>query len=71
MTPKVRERRPLMPAKKPAAQPPAMPFNASCFSRWFATMDSVAANVAPMAAAKRGRQKLSTTVTPTFLDKIS
>lgn len=41
---------PLIPAKKPAAQPPATPFSASCVSRWFATMDSVAANVAPMAA---------------------
>jgi hypothetical protein len=40
-----------MPAKKPAAQPPATPFSASCVSRWFATMDSVAANVVPMAAA--------------------
>lgn len=39
-----------IPAKKPAAQAPAAPFSASSVCRWLATMDSVKANVKPMAA---------------------
>lgn len=44
---------PRMPAKKPAAQPPAAPFRGSFVCREFATKVSVYANVAPMAAASK------------------
>ena len=43
---------PRIPAKKPAAHPPAAPFRASSTCRWFATTDSVNAKVAPMAATE-------------------
>ena len=43
---------PRRPARNPAAHPPTAPFTASSFCRWFATTDSVKANVAPMAAVR-------------------
>ena len=43
-------REPRIPAKNPAAHPPAAPFSASSFSLVLATTDSVRANVAPIAA---------------------
>jgi len=42
-------RKPRIPAKNPAAHPPAAPFSASSFSLVLATTDSVKANVAPIA----------------------
>lgn len=42
-------REPRIPAKNPAAHPPAAPFSASSFSLVLATTDSVKANVAPIA----------------------
>jgi len=39
-----------MPARNPAAHPPAAPFNASSVCRRLATYESVKANVAPIAA---------------------